>query len=339
MNKTLLTCALLSLLTPALAAAESITALYVIGDSLSDQGNAYLLTGGTFPPAPYAQRASNGPVAVERLAQALGVPLAPSAAGGTNYAVLGATTGPVTVAGAVPPIQTENLSAIQYGLPALAGTSLQSQTLALLASGLGTDPSSALFFVWGGANDFFLNPSPATAAAGVTHVAGVVTTLYAAGARNFLIPNLPDLSMTPSGRTLAPAQRAGLQALTVGFNTALGSALNNVSALPGITITQFDTFAFFNRLLADPMAFGFVNTTDACLTGNLAVGGSVCADPNTYVFWDSVHPTTAAHRALGDALAQEVVPEPNALTLAMITVAVGYLVRRRGHRGVTQAHR
>jgi len=41
------------------------SSLFVFGDSLSDGGNAFLRTGGLFPPPPYAQRISNGPVAVE----------------------------------------------------------------------------------------------------------------------------------------------------------------------------------------------------------------------------------------------------------------------------------
>ena len=331
MNRTLVTCALSLLLAPNVAIAAPITTLYVVGDSLSDAGNAYLLTGGTFPPPPYAQRASNGPVAVERLADTLGISLTPSEAGGTNYAVLGATTGLVTIAGTSPPVQTENLAAIQYGQAALAGTSLQSQALALLGDGLGSDPSRSLVFVWGGANDFFLNPSPATAAAGVGNILDVVTTLYAGGARNFLVPNLPDLSLTPAGRTLPAAQRAGLQALTVGFNTGLRSALDSAASLPGVDITQFDTFAFFNRLLADPAAFGFADATTPCLSGNLANGGVVCGDPSTHIFWDTVHPTTAAHRALGDAFAVAVVPEPTSLTLAVVGAGAWLLrYRRRG---------
>jgi outer membrane lipase/esterase len=335
MKRTIFTCALLWLVAGGMAAAEPVTSLYVLGDSLSDQGNAALLTGGAFPPAPYAQRAANGPVAVERLANALGVSLAASEAGGTNYAVLGATTGPVTIANSSPPVQTENLSAVLYGLPELAGTSLQSQAMALLASGPITDAAGSLFFVWGGANDFFLNPSPATVAAGVNSLAGIITTLYAAGARNFLVPNLPDLSMTPSGRALPDAQRAGLQALTIGFNNGLRTAVTSASALPGIDITLFDTFAFFNQLLANPAAFGFTNTMTPCLTGNLGIGGTVCDNPNAYVFWDTVHPTTAAHQALGDAFARAVVPEPATLTLTLIGAGLVAL-RRRGHARLSQ---
>src|SRR3954462_7052407 len=88
MGKRLVASAFVVCLLPGVASAAPITSLYVLGDSLSDSGNAFILTRG-FPPAPYAQRASNGPVAVEQLAARLGLTLTPSELGGTNYAVVG----------------------------------------------------------------------------------------------------------------------------------------------------------------------------------------------------------------------------------------------------------
>jgi phospholipase/lecithinase/hemolysin len=315
------------LLAPAVAGAGPITTLYVVGDSLSDQGNAFELTGG-FPPPPYDERASNGPVAVERLAASLGVPLSPSELGGTNYAVAGAMTGPVLIPSA-PPLTTENINALQYGLPVLEGTSLVSQTADLVQAGPLAAADSALFFVWGGANDLSLNQSPAAAAAAVGNVGTVITSLYGAGGRQFLLPNLPDLSRTPAGQALTPDQQAGLQALTLGFNSGLAGLATSLSGLPGIHITLFDTFAFFNAILANPAAFGFSNTTAPCLTGNLLTGGSICGDPGSYLFWDSLHPTAAAHAALGDAFAQAVVPEPATLTMVALGLAAAAARRRR----------
>jgi outer membrane lipase/esterase len=322
-----------ALLAPGVASAAPITLLYVVGDSLSDQGNGFILTGGAFPPPPYDQRASNGPVAAEYLANALGVPLAPSAAGGTNYAVLGAATGLVGIPSS-PPLATENVAAIQYGQPALEGTSLLSQTGEILLTGPIADPN-ALFLVWGGSNDLFIDPSAATAASAINNLAVVISTLYGAGARQFLVPNLPDLSSTPSGLSLSPAQRAGLQALTVGFNTGLAGALDGLSGLPGIDIEQFDTFGLFNAILANPEVFGFSNTSMPCLTGNPQVGGSVCAEPESYLFWDSVHPTTAAHRVLGNAFAAalaEPVPVPEPASLALLSLGIGLTVAARRRR-------
>src|SRR4051794_21355123 len=69
--------------------------IVAFGDSLSDTGNVYIASGGTFPPAPYAAgRFSNGPVWVESLANKLGVPTpTPSVMGGTNNAWAAAESG------------------------------------------------------------------------------------------------------------------------------------------------------------------------------------------------------------------------------------------------------
>ena len=145
------------------------------------------------------------------------------------------------------------------------------------------------------------------------------------------MPNLPDLSLTPAGRALPPANQAGLKALSVGFNFGLGAALDSLDTLPGIDITRFDTFAFLTALATNPSAFGFANADTACLTGNIGTGGIVCADPNVHVFWDSVHPTAAAHQVLGNAFAAAV-PEPAGMTLLLLGLGFGVARRVLGPR-------
>ena len=55
-------------------------------------------------------------------------------------------------------------------------------------------------------------------------------------------------------------------------------------------------------------------------------GATICADPDSYLFWDAVHPTTAVHEIVaGQVLA--FVPEPAALGLLLL--AGGALLGRR----------
>lgn len=81
-----LPCALLlTILLPGSSAATAgpiDASMFVFGDSLSDGDNALLQTGGLFPPPPYAQRISVGPVAVEYLAGLLSAALCIMAARG-----------------------------------------------------------------------------------------------------------------------------------------------------------------------------------------------------------------------------------------------------------------
>src|ERR1700722_17642139 len=96
-------------------------AIYVFGDSYCDVGNIFLATKGATPLSPpyYHGRFSNGPIWVEHLAGALGLPMQPSLAGGTDYAVGGAevTQAVVTSQGTIPsvPQQVEEYLAAHGG--------------------------------------------------------------------------------------------------------------------------------------------------------------------------------------------------------------------------------
>jgi hypothetical protein len=80
----------------------------------------------------------------------------------------------------------------------------------------------------------------------------------------------------------------------------LATALDTLEAERGITITRLDTFALLENIIANPAAFGFTNTTGACLAGDPFVGGTPCIQPESYVFWDLIHPTAAAHTLLAE---------------------------------------
>lgn len=295
--------------------------LFAFGDSLSDSGNAALLSGGLWPPTPTG-RFSNGPVAAEYLANALGIAsFGPSGTGGTNYAVGGATTGLLNYNKEV-----DNPA----GLPAtFSTTGMTAQLGAFLGAAPVFDPASTLFMVWGGANDFFLGVDTGedplvTAANAVTNLANIVGGLASfAGAQKVLVPLMPDLGLTPFG--IASGQGALLSALSAGFNAGLAGAMGQVEQATGVDVILFDTVAQTANVLANPAAYGFTNTTGRCIDDLLALASN-CAG---YLYLDDVHPTTAGHAVLAAGMFRSV-PEPGTVWLLIpIAFAVSRSLRRR----------
>jgi phospholipase/lecithinase/hemolysin len=251
--------------------------LVVYGDSLSDNGNLYSVAG--YPPPPYYQgRFSNGPVAAEQLATMLGVPL-------YDFAFGGATTG----IGNYVDNGTQTMAGYA-GLPGMQGE-------LALSTPILTPPltSSALFMVWGGANDFLVGGSITTA---VANVDSIIATLQSDGVQHILVPGMPDLGVTPDFYGVAAAT-----AYAQAFNTLLLASLP-----PGVIYV--DTFNLSQEISNDPGAFGLMNSTDPCL-----VGSTPCANPNQYLFWDGFHPTTAADAILARQFDTALTPEPSSLLL------------------------
>lgn len=286
--------------------ASAYTAMYVFGDSLSDAGNVSIATAGALPIAPYfAGRFSNGPVWVEDLAAQLGLSANPSLAGGKDYAFGGAVTGP----------------ALTSTFPTLT----QQEAIYSGAVGGVADPN-ALYIVWGGGNDVRLG----NIANSVTNLGNIITALAGIGAKNFLIPNLPDIGLTPEAIAGGPAIVAGATFLSTTFNGQLAAALPGLATGLGVNITPLDVYSFLNGVIANPGVYGLTNINQSCWTGTTGVGGppAPCVNPNQYLFWDGIHPTAAGHTALA-AYAYSLVPVPPAVFLFVSAVSALGVVRRR----------
>lgn len=288
--------------------------LIFFGDSLSDNGNVYALSGGQFPPPPYVNgRFSNGPVAAEVMADTLGLSL-------SDFAFGGAKTGP----------DANNNDNYRWDL-GLNGTGMQAQVGMFATSlGGGSADANALYGVWGGANDYF--EAGLTPPESVANLITIISDLYALGARNFFVPNLPDLGLTAEF-VGTPAQ-GQMTFISQVFNSLLDSELLSLGLnLPDASIIGFDTFNFLRMAVGNPADLGFTNVTEACLDNLACVFDPAVQD--TYLFWDGVHPTAAAHEALGLAFAESVaVPEPAVFGLLLLGFgALGWQRRvwRRTH--------
>ena len=292
--------------------AAPFSAVVVYGDSLSDNGNLYSQIG--FPPDPpyYQGRRSDGPVAVEYLASALGVPL-------LNNAWLGATTGVGNYGDGGTTTSFGTL--LPPPFPPLPG---MQTTFAATQGALGPYISSSLFVIWGGANDF-LAPSPLDTTPAeiigraVANELVIVGTLRGMGvpANHILVPGMPDLGLTPYFQGFGPIVAGQMSAITDAFNNALAT---NLPA----GVLFYDTAGLVRSIFANPAAFGLTNVTNPCFNGT-----SVCSNPEQYLFFDDFHPTTAVHSIVGGAFAATV-PEPSTILLMSAGLALcGWRARRK----------
>ena len=304
---------------PSAALASSFTGIVVFGDSLSDAGNVSLGTGGALPGTGYATRSlplvpfpvgyytnpqsGAGPAGlwIDQLAGTLGLPdpapfLAPT--GGTNYAIGSSFTAGFN--GAAP------------GMDVQVGDYLTS--VADHAS------STALYTFWGGANDITSGLNPITAADNIEHE---IEALAAAGGKNFLWLNLPPLGDTPALSGTLGSTPANLASL--GFDAEWAADINALSAL-GIDVTGVNVAALFNAVNANPGKFGLTDTTHAC---DVTSG----CNPNTFLYWDTEHPTAEADSLVAGLAANDlgVTPEPPSISLVALG-ALGLLTLSWGRR-------
>jgi len=263
------------------ASAQSYSRLVVFGDSLSDNGNLYLATGGSTPASPPygAGRFSNGPVFTERLGFNAANFMGP-VTGSINYAFGGARTDS----------QAQPL-----------GMRLQ---LAQYQQRGGTFGANDLVSVLGGANNIFqglpaagasTNPTGAITPVALSAAADInfiVNGIAQAGAGTVLVTNLPKLSITPQFRGTPAAPLADFAVTT--FNGALLTGLNaTAAARPGTNIILMDLFKVGDVIAGNPSAFGVSNVTQPCFNGV-----TVCSNPESYFYFDGVHPTAKGHEVI-----------------------------------------
>jgi phospholipase/lecithinase/hemolysin len=297
-----------------------VTQIVAFGDSLSDAGNASIATLGAAPGPGYATRTVTGvPFSVgyftnpqtgagpsglwiDQFAAKVGIAdpspaLAPL--GGSNYAVGGALTG------------SANLG------------DMQNQVNLFLATHPLSASPTALYTLWGGSNDIFASQNPVTAA---DNIATEIKQVAADGGHNFLWLNLPDLGETPSLSGI-PAAAAAANLASQAFDLEWAVQVADLDSL-GINVIGVNVDTLFNNILADPGAYGFSNVMAAC---NATPG----CNPNTFLYWDDVHPTTYADSLVANLAYQDafggpvgVTPEPATVTLLALGGA-GLLVLLR----------
>ena len=269
------------------------TDLYVFGDSLSDPGNAFAVTGETahppFEPIPSSaygvggHHFSNGRTWVEVMAQEMGLNK------GAKPAFRDPTFGNFAFAGArAATTQSPGFDTQVQMYLSLHGCSPQPDALYVVQFG-GNDLRDAMAAAAQGQD-----PAPILGDA-ITTIAQTVGILASCGAQHFLIANAPNLGAAPA---VPPEFKELVAGMSYQFNLILSGTL--AASFPnGINFYSLDMFEFVTAASTMPQGFGFTNVTTPCLSF-FVTEGAFCTNRDQHLFWDAIHPTKKAHRMLGE---------------------------------------
>ena len=191
------------------------------------------------------------------------------------------------------------------------------------APGFDWSSESTLFICFFGINDIYYtyNHQYARIAKKVFYSYRTnIDTLYAQGARNFLILNVPPLDLAPAFNT--EHIEAGLLANAItDFNFRISKLVSAVSdSYPDAAFFGYDTHSLFQRILNDPASMmglinhvPLVNLIATCQAyknpqtlPSLGFFQKKCGVPVDQYFWMSgYHPTWPVHKLLAEQIATD----------------------------------
>ena len=253
--------------------------LVVFGDRLADNGNTVSLqeslgqaSGATAAPYSPTGDFSDGPKWTTDLSQILGLT---SASQQENFAYESATARDLGVPN---PFDAD---ASQTPLDTFAGQIQQFEKQD------GSFSPNDLVSVTFGGNDISL-PSTESPEQGVTDSVNAIISgmqqLADAGAKHFLISNLPDITLAPLFNSAAFQQATGatpaeFQALVSDFNSQLAAGLSTFESQTGLDVKTLDLNALFKGIANDPSAYGFSNIAQPVLSSTPGIGATPTYNP------------------------------------------------------------
>lgn len=293
---------------------QEFSKVVIFGDSLSDTGRLKDIVIQVAPSVGGALQASftTNPddVWASILADSYGKttkPFTTNNQNGTNFAVGGARSGEVV-----------NWNGIR-----VPNTSEQIETY-LNKHNQKADPN-ALYAVWIGSNDLIavsqsiqsVTPTPEDLQKALLSIQNTakktaqdINKLHQMGATTILVPNIPDLSLTPRAIKAGNNIQALAQLAATTYNRELYFKLNQSTT----NVIPANTFALLQEAVANKTGFGFTHTDSvACKmpprtteADDVASTSLACtkdhlekaSDNDTYAFADDIHPSGRTHRIL-----------------------------------------
>ncbi len=258
----------------------SFDSIQVFGDSLSDIGRYHGYTRGlVFPETIYWKgRASNGPIWIDYVVGALGIPA-------YNYAFAGAPTRPPKFP-------------YHFIFP-----SLQEQIEEYKVYRVSQNTAAGLAVLWIGGNNYIYSGKRTDVVNyTLTDIKASADKIISSGVQGLILVNLPDLSdiqYLPKDFS-RDDYRLRLKNFSEEHNQKLPEIVEELKKLhPGKLIHLMDVFAMGKDLHNEREKFGFCEFGQACYRGEFFSLNDkpqdVCVNPDGHWSWDAVHPTTRVH--------------------------------------------
>ena len=252
------------------------TAVY-FGDSTTDTGNVFNLTGNRWPPSPYYRgRFCDGPIWVDRLNVAKTVNYAHGGATTDNNLLPGYTTG--------------------YDKP-VPGVRQQINTYKNTTDLSKIDLSRTLHVIWVGGNDYFFNMS-LQASVVVTSITNGINDLIGIGVKKFLIVNQSPFQLYPAVSSYNNSDF--FPKLTLEHNGNLSQSIDTLRMkYPAISFFLLDAYALIQDIQVNPIAYGVTNLTNCWSTSSGTII-QICSNSSNFLFIDEYHFTSRVHQLIAD---------------------------------------
>jgi phospholipase/lecithinase/hemolysin len=286
---------------------ERISQVVAFGDFNSDNGNGYQIVKQALALGQIDQaamnwyetnhwegRATNGPVAVEILAERLGVDL-------KDYATNGARSG-----------YESNDNIENYAEPAFNTRGVLTQVDEYIEDLNGEKANGdALYFIQASFDDFFLGEEytydekaiQERADQTVANLVTAVTKLAGLGARHFMVGKSADLTRVPLVRYLDLISEAKTFQDTM--NPKLVTEMAALEQELDIDIELFDYSAALDSIWNNPEQYGFTNLVDQCLSTSENWDATICSSPDEHFWYDTFSFSRRAHQVIGEAMAEQ----------------------------------
>lgn len=175
-----------------------------------------------------------------------------------------------------------------------------------------------LYTIWSGADNLLVggNFSPRAARKAVRAVEKAIWELRHAGARNFLVFNMPKLGDTPSAQSGGRIDEIAANIYAQAYNRALERTLKRLNRHPFFRSNIFFVDIYSELVLVvNTVNAGGTYTPSFFVPGApvvisnvkdeaLAVFNATGTFPTNYLFWDDVHPTTQGHQVIAGLVLQ-----------------------------------